>query len=118
VQIRQSLANALRQGVEGLGGLVQRILQALVDFVQSTTLSDLTAYVLLLIAIVFAVFRIRWRLVRLPRLRTRECPRCGGKIHRIRRHRTDRLISLYVPVRRYVCKNRDCRWQGLRVGRE
>jgi ribosomal protein L32 len=118
VQLRQMAVNGVRQGLKGVDRLVAGVLQGISDFVQDTTLSDLTAYVLLLIAFAFAVFRVRWRLVRLRRLQTRECPRCGGELHRIHRHTADRLLSLYVPVRRYQCKNDGCRWQGLRVRTE
>jgi hypothetical protein len=117
IHIRQALLDVLRQGLQGVSDLGGAVLQALANFVRNTTLSDMTAYLLLLVALVFAALRARWRLMTLPRFRTRECPRCGGELHRIRRHGADRLVNLYVPVRRYQCKNRDCRWQGLRVGR-
>jgi hypothetical protein len=115
VAIRQTLASGFRQGLQLLDRLAERSLQALTNFVRHTTLSDLIAYFLLLFACLFAVFRLRWRLMRLPRLQARECPRCGGELRRIHRRRTDRLLSLYVPVQRYQCANHDCRWQGLRV---
>jgi hypothetical protein len=31
------------------------------------------------------------------------CPRCAGNLIRIRRRVIDRLLSLFVPVRLYVC---------------
>ena len=41
------------------------------------------------------------------------CPNCGGDLLRIRRYPIDRLLSLFVPVRRFRC--RDCLWEGLRT---
>ena len=44
------------------------------------------------------------------------CPRCAGNLIRIRRRVIDRLLSLFVPVRRYECPNSFCGWKGnLRV---
>jgi hypothetical protein len=117
IEIRQALLNGLRQGLQGLGLLVETLAGRLGDFVGNTTPSDLIAYAILLAAFAFIVWRVRWRIMRQPQLRDLECPHCGGELHRIHRRTIDRFVSLYVPVRRYRCKNRDCRWQGLRVGR-
>lgn len=45
------------------------------------------------------------------------CPQCREHdMLRIQRQNSDRAISLFVPVRRYACRN--CTWQGRRlVGR-
>jgi len=40
------------------------------------------------------------------------CPRCGGKLIRVRRRFADRLLSLVRPVRRYRCRRADCLWEG------
>ncbi len=117
VPIRQTLLQWLRQGLQGLETLASKLLQGLFTFVGNTTLSDLTAYGLLIVAVAFVVWRTRWRLMTMPRFTTKECPRCGKELHRIHRHRLDRLLNLLVPVRRYRCKDRECGWQGLRVGR-
>ena len=46
------------------------------------------------------------------------CPRCGGSAIRVRRHLTDRLISIVVAVQRYRCDEVDCDWEGrVRVSR-
>ena len=41
------------------------------------------------------------------------CPRCGGKAIRVRRHVSDRLISVAVGVQRFRCDEVDCHWEGL-----
>lgn len=116
MQIRQSLWASLRKGYEVLVGLVGGVQDWLANFVRNTTLSDLTGYVLLLIVLVVVAWRIRWRLMRAQRLTVQVCPRCGSDLRRTHRRLRDRLISLYVPVRRYGCRNGDCGWQGRRVG--
>jgi hypothetical protein len=51
------------------------------------------------------------------RRRTRHshlCPSCGRRtLAVIHRRPGDRLISRFQPVRRYLCRNKDCRWEGI-----
>jgi hypothetical protein len=42
----------------------------------------------------------------------RECPRCGGPAHRVKRRKIDRLISLLFPRRRFRCGSMGCGWEG------
>lgn len=115
MQIRQTLLSWLRWGFQALRSFGGSMRRGLVDFVRNTTFSDLTGYALLLIALAFAAWRTRWRLMTMPRFTARKCPRCGSDLRRIHRRFLDRLLSLFVPVRRYRCRNRDCWWCGLRV---
>jgi hypothetical protein len=86
-----------------------------ISYVQRITLSDLVAYVLLFGAVSLAMWRTRRRLMTPSRYTALACPRCGGEVHRIHRRWYDRLLDLYVPVRRYQCKDPECCWRGLRV---
>jgi hypothetical protein len=117
MQIRQTVLGWLRQGLQAMRNFGGGILRGLVNFIQNTTLSDLTAYALLLAAFAFVGWRLRWRLMTMSRFTERQCPHCGGDLRRIRRHRLDGLVNVFVPVGRYWCKNRDCWWQGLRIKR-
>jgi hypothetical protein len=38
-----------------------------------------------------------------------KCPDCGGFVVRIRRRPSDRILSVFKPVRRIGCA--DCNWQ-------
>jgi hypothetical protein len=40
------------------------------------------------------------------------CPRCDGVVERIPRLGIDRLLSFFVPLRRYRCANLACNWEG------
>lgn len=40
------------------------------------------------------------------------CPRCNRPACRIQRRLVDRLISYFVPVRRYRCRSMGCGWEG------
>ena len=39
------------------------------------------------------------------------CPRCGEIAYRIKRRWTDRVVSLFKPVKRYQCSF--CDWEDL-----
>jgi hypothetical protein len=48
----------------------------------------------------------------------RACPRCNGSVYRIHRRVIDKLVCIFIPIRRYRCHSDDCRWEGnLRVKR-
>jgi hypothetical protein len=116
LNIRQTLIGGTRAGLatafDGIGHLDNLV----VDFLTHITLSNAVGYVLILGALVAILLRARWRLMRDPALTTLRCPRCGSDIHRVHRRTLDRLIGLYLPVRRYRCAYSECRWRGLRVG--
>lgn len=85
-------------------------------FLAQTSLSDAIGYALILGALLAIFLRLRWRMMRSPALTVLRCPKCDSNLHRTHRRTIDRLICLFVPVRRYRCANGQCRWKGLRVG--
>jgi hypothetical protein len=115
MQIRQTLLGWLRQALGFLESFGGSLAHKAVSFLRNTTLSDLTGYVLLLIALVVVAWRVRWRLIHAPRFSVLKCPHCQGELHRVHRRTIDRVVSLYVPVARYRCRTRDCMWTGLRI---
>lgn len=116
LNIRGSLAAWLRRAsvvtLGGVGNLGDQVGASLAQ----VTLSDAIGGVLVLGALLAVVLRVRWRLLHNPALALLRCPQCKGDIHRVHRRAVDRLISVFVPVRRYRCANGQCRWYGLRVG--
>ncbi len=41
------------------------------------------------------------------------CPRCGQhRLVQVSRRGIDRFIGLFVSLRRFRCKNMECRWEG------
>ena len=95
--------------------LVVRLVNGLVSLRSHFGLSELIAIPMLIGVVVLLIWRIRWRLRNTPALVDAHCPRCGGGLQRVHRHSIDRAISIFVPVRRYRCANRDCDWSGVRV---
>lgn len=50
---------------------------------------------------------------RSPQLRCRACPACSGSTERVARLFVDRLLSLFIPVKRYRCTSAPCAWEGV-----
>jgi len=115
MQIRQTLARWLLAVLQVVVRGLSQLDNVLARFLATLTLSNAIGYVLILAALIAIVWRTRWRLMRTPSLTALRCPRCDGEIHRVHRHALDHLISWVVPVHRYRCSNRACRWSGLRV---
>jgi hypothetical protein len=117
MNIRQTLFAWWVSLLKGLENLVTDLIRGVTDLVRNTTVSDLTAYVLLFVVAGLGFWRLRQRLMTRTRFTEPRCPRCGSDLHRIRRRWRDRVANVFVPVRRYQCKNGECGWRGLRVRR-
>jgi len=116
MSVRATLAGWFRQVASSLLGDVVQGYQRFDAFLSQTSTSDVVGFALICAA-TFAIFaRIRSRLRNTPALAELRCPRCGDGLHRIHRKPLDRLISVYVPVRRYHCRSDRCGWKGLRIG--
>ena len=115
MNIRQSVYAWLVALIARLGHLLDGLSQWLANLVRTTTVSDLIAYLLLLVVAGLVIWRVRHRLLTVPRFSDSQCPRCGSDLSRIHRRASDRLLSFFVPVRRFQCKNGECEWRGLRV---
>ena len=92
-----------------------RVASSFASFISRTTLSDLVGGLLIIVAFVAVLLRVRWRLTRSESFTGTACPRCGTHLQRVHRRSLDHLVSWFVPVRRYRCANGECRWRGLRV---
>ncbi len=117
MNIRETLLAWSRQRLDDVGDLAAAMARAVVDRIRHVTLSDLTAYSLILVVAALLIWRTRERLTGSLRWTALQCPVCGSELHRIHRTWLDRVINLYVPVRRYQCRDHHCRWRGLRVHR-
>jgi hypothetical protein len=71
---------------------------------------------LVLLAVLFAIYRVRYRFTISERWQATECPKCGSGLQRTRRNSIDRFLSRTIlpSARRYRCENAACRWSGLR----
>ena len=115
--IRQALRAWIKTLMETSRGGIGRLADVVLELLNTTTLSDVIGFVLIVGALAAIVLRFRWRLLHSARLTSLQCPKCGRDLHRVHRRGLDHLISAFVTVRRYRCSNRECDWHGLRVGR-
>jgi hypothetical protein len=115
MNIRQSLHAWLLSLLNLIDSLIIRFIDGLASVIRGTTLSDLVAYLLLVAVLCLVVWRARHRLMARSDLGELRCPRCGSDLNRIRRRKRDRALNLFLPVKRYRCRNRDCQWKGLRI---
>ncbi|MFB6275389.1 MAG: hypothetical protein ABEI32_04475 [Halothece sp.] len=92
--------------IQRLWSFVQNVIQFLL------TPTTFIAILLIISLLYFALARIRYHLLRLANSHP-VCPVCNHKIHKQHRKTYQRLLSYYIPVRRYYCSS--CGWKGLRV---
>jgi hypothetical protein len=73
-------------------------------------------FLIVLLALAFIFWRVRYRFMNSKRWLDTACPRCQAKLVRIHRTRLDRWLglSLLPHSRRYSCSNPQCGWNGLR----
>ena len=115
MNIRASLVGLLN-AVTGAGlNAVVSLFNNLVGLRSRLGLSELIGIPMLIGVILLLIWRIRWRLRNTPALVDTHCPQCGSELQRVHRRSSDRIISIFVPVRRYRCNNRECGWSGTRV---
>lgn len=116
MNLRETAAVWFREMAGRLLSRSQQLGDNLDALIEQISPSDVVGFALIFGALALILLRVRWRLLNNSKLTAVICPKCGGSIHRTRRTGIDRLISAYVPVRRYRCNNATCRWHGLRVG--
>jgi Ca2+/Na+ antiporter len=107
----------LSQYLSSLNQTVQADLQR---SLQRLSFSEMVGWLLVLLAVPFVIYRLRYRFSQSEHWRATVCPRCGSEMHRIHRRLIDRLLSrtLMPHARRYQCTNAACHWSGLRRRRD
>jgi predicted RNA-binding Zn-ribbon protein involved in translation (DUF1610 family) len=116
MNIRATLGAWIRAAFRVFHMSLQQVTHEVANWIAGTTISDFIGMAFILLAAAGMTLRLRWRILNSERLSTLTCPVCGSPLSRIHRRPRDRLLSWFVPVRRYRCKNRGCGWSGLRVG--
>jgi hypothetical protein len=97
LNIRLTLLAWLSRVDDAVMAFINWVIDALIRSRAGLGLSELIAIPLFLIVLAATIWRVRWRLRRLPALVSLSCPVCGGRIHRVHRHGVDHLIE-YFPL--------------------
>jgi len=117
---RNAFQTGAKQAYHGVKGLFSQSLSffdtSLASFTSKFTFFDVFGLVLIILVLVFIVWRVRYRFFNSEHWKATTCPKCGSEIHRIHRTSLDRFLSaIFLPfAARYQCTNSDCKWSGLR----
>ena len=116
VDMRATITNASQFIVEFVRNIRASASGLEVSSAVSFSTSEIVGFLFIVFAVLFVLWRIRYRFLNSDRWQSVTCPRCGDEIHRIHRSRFDRFIGkIFLPYAgRYECMNEDCYWTGLR----
>jgi len=116
IELRSLFANGLQVFQTSLKKLLSLMKTGVKFYVLSLSLSDFIGWILLVLAIVLAIWMVRNRFTHSASVQATSCPKCGSALHRIHRKYFDRLLSrtIFPHARRYRCANPECQWIGLR----
>ena len=114
-----NLAGSLLDAPERVLNPTRRTLTSLIEGFDGALLSlspsDILGISLVIMAFIAVLWRLRARFLGSDGWYASACPKCDSALHRIHRTRLDRFLSRWIlpDARRYLCSNRDCRWEGL-----
>jgi len=116
MEVRTTVRQAISNSINFVRNTFADVSLGIKNFLISFTLSDALGLLLIILAIVFILWRIRYRYLHSDKWLATTCPKCGGRIYRVHRSRLDRFIGwvLLPKARRYRCSNDECSWTGLR----
>lgn len=115
--LQDTVLNRAQDLVNDSANVVQTLGQRLDQFLTSRSAFDLVGIALIVGAVAFFAWRVRYRIIHSSRWQAKACPACGAELTRVPRHFVDRIAAIFLPVRRYACNNPTCGWQGLRITR-
>lgn len=114
-QIRNTIVTVVTNAVNPILSGLEKIITQVSSRVAVLTASDALGILLILLAMGFIIFRIRYRFHTDKRWETDLCPKCSSPIMRVHRSWWDRLMgATFLPdARRYRCMRVECGWSGL-----
>ena len=116
MEIRSTIWRAILGAKILIQSEAESFVKGMIVFVGNFTLSDAIGTMFIILAVIFALWRIRYRFLHSDRWLATTCPKCGGELHRIHRSKFDHILSrtLLPKSHRYECANPECNWSGLR----
>lgn len=113
--VRGIILAALAKIAKTLIGIFMGFLAGIDNGASTLSPSELVGGLLILLAVSFIVWRIRYRFQTGKRWTVDYCPNCSGPIMRVHRNLWDRLLgaTFFPEARRYRCVDTKCGWSGL-----
>lgn len=113
--VRNIILSAVTETAKVVINIFMRFLAGIDSGVSTLSPSELVVGLLILLAVGFIVWRIRYRFQTGKRWTVDYCPKCSGPIMRVHRHLWDRLLgaTFFPEARRYRCVDTKCGWSGL-----
>jgi len=108
--IREGLFTLTQRLLGTFSGTLEGAFSKFLNWFRGLTLSDATAFAILLVVAVLAMWRARWRMVRNRNLWSTHCPQCNSTdIRRIHRRWLGCEFTRKVITGRLLCPNRPAR---------
>ena len=115
LSIRETLLASGKHAGNAFVELVGQVWGWLGERAAAMTPGDFFGSLLIVTALGFIVWRIRYRFKTDQRWSIEVCPKCSSPIMRVHRKFWDRLLgtTIFPEARRYTCVNAQCSWTGL-----
>jgi len=117
MEIKHYLFIAIKAIFSAIGGFVIRLRDGSIFLIDKFEVSDLVG--ISLIGFAFFLVANRWRERMIERYSIlKDCPSCGGGLHRMRREPKHKLLGLFywVHVKHYHCKA--CSYKGTKISKK
>jgi hypothetical protein len=115
LEIRVILLTTLTRVLNGILSALESILLRAKHRATVLTPSDALGFLLIVLAVGFIIWRIRFRFHTDSRWGITSCPKCSSPLKRVHRSRLDRALGAIIlpEARRYRCVSSQCYWSGL-----
>lgn len=99
-----------------VGNFIKLMRDGTIFIIDKFEISDLVGISLIFLALFLVANRWRERMIERHSV-LRECPDCGGHLHRIKRDFNQKVTSLFyfVAVKHYHCKS--CNYKGIKMAK-
>ena len=114
MNIKKELFNILKKVILFIKDIIIYILSIVVKIIRSIEISDLIGMILIAMAFIMVIKRIRSRFIQ-KFSQLSECPKCGEDLNRAHRTTKQKLLGwlLYVKAMHFSCKK--CDYHGLQI---
>lgn len=105
MEIKRFVWSGVRTAAKYVAESITHLLTSIVSIIRSVETSDIAGLILILIAGILVLNRIRIRTIGRMSL-PNECPKCGGSFQRIHRTISHRILEIimFAEIKHYRCK--------------